>query len=98
MDIEECYTHGYDHRDHGNPDHKAGNQEKRAAEFTEDTHHQAHIAAESKNIRKSLRQFVEIGHLVNAMSKEQYSKEHSEAQYQKGNSLPPETLWKQEIV
>ncbi len=98
MNIEECNRHGYDHRNQSDPDYKSSDQEERAAEFREDTHHQTHIAAESKDIRKSLRQLVEISHLVNAMNKKQYTKEHSEAQYQKGNSLPSKTLWKQEIV
>lgn len=76
VDIEERHSHRNNHRKDYYSDHQTGYQEKRAAKFTEDTYHQAHVAAEPQHIWKSLRQFVEIGNLVNAMSKEQYTKEH----------------------
>lgn len=79
MDIEERHSHRDNHREDCYSDHQTGYQEKRAAKFTEDAYHQTHVASKSQYIWKSLRQFIEIGNLVNAMSKEQYTKEYSEA-------------------
>ena len=98
VNIKKSHSHRYDHRNDSDSYNKSRYKKKRTAEFTENTYHKAHVAAESKNIRKRLGQFIKIGHLVKPMYKEHYTKEDSEAQNQKGNSLPSEGLWKQKIV
>ena len=79
MDIEERHRHRNNHWKDCYSDHQTGYEEKRAAKFAEDAYHQTHVAAEPQHIRESPGQFGEIGHLVNAVSEEQYTKEHSEA-------------------
>ena len=71
---------------------------KRATEFTEDCQHQCHITAEAEDAGIGIRQFIEVNHLVNAMSKKQDSEEDSKAENENRSTLPSAIRWENKIV
>ena len=71
MNIEESYSHRDYHRDKHYPQEKSCNKEEGAAELAEDGYHQGHVAAETENVRKSLRQFVKVHKFINSVHEEQ---------------------------
>jgi hypothetical protein len=82
MNIKESHSHRNHHRDDSESHQQTCNQEKRTAEFTEDTDHQGHITSKPKYIRKIRQQFIEIGKFVKTVGKEQNTEEQSKGKNQ----------------
>lgn len=94
MDIKESDTHGNDHRNRNYPDQQTCNEEKRAAEFTDNRYHKGHIAAKAQYTRIIIDNGIEIHHLVQTMGEEKYAEEHAYNKNQKRNTFPSERLGK----
>lgn len=78
MDVEECDSHRGDHRYHSDSHKESGYKEQRARKLAEYADHQRHIAAEAKDTRVCVREFIEIDHLIESMRKEEDSEEQSQ--------------------
>ena len=98
MDVKECDSHGDYHRQDHDSEKNTGYKEERAAEFAEDSDHQRHIAAKSKDARICEGQLGKVHHLTYSMNKEHDSEENSENKDQGRYTFSSEMLGKQKFV
>ena len=98
MDIKECHPHGKYHRNEDDACHKADNEEHGTGKFAEDGQHQGHITSKAEYARIGQREFVEVGHLVKTMHKEEYAEKEPDKKQNHRHNPVSEILGKQKIV